>query len=241
MIKINSAVTYLIIINIAMFFLASRQGVDINTLLALHFPLNPSFSPWQYMSSLFLHGGIFHLLMNMLGLWMFGSAIEQRWGWKRFLFFFFASGLGAGVIYMLINQYQFDALLNALHTAGFTAQQIQELLVTAQYPRYPNLSEQMVSEFYHLYHDITIGASGAVYGILVAFAVLFPNVKLLFLFVPVPIAAKYFVPVLLSIDLLLGMTGFSIFGSNIAHFAHIGGAIVGFVLVILWRKKQAVS
>lgn len=238
MINMKRIVTYLLIINVLMFFLATRQGIDLTSLLSLHFPQNPAFEPWQYISSMFMHGGIFHLLVNMLGLWMFGSAIEERWGWRRFLVFYFACGIGAGVIYTWINQYQFNGLLETLQAAGFSAQHIRELLETGRYPLIGGVPETSVSEFFHLFNDVTLGASGAVYGVLVAFAVLFPNTKLLFLFVPIPIAAKYFVPVLLSIDLILGLTGFSIFGGNIAHFAHVGGAIVGFILVMLWRKSH---
>ena len=96
----------------------------------------------------------------------------------------------------------------------------------------------MLAELYHLYHAPAVGASGAVYGILVAFAMLFPNFKVMLIFLPIPIAAKYFVPVLLLIDLSAGITGFSIFGAKIAHFAHIGGAIAGFLLVQFWLRKS---
>jgi membrane associated rhomboid family serine protease len=175
--------------------------------------------------------------MNMFGLWMFGTPLAQRWGKKRFLVFYFTAGIGAAIIYTGINYYQFDVIYNQLTNAGLRTDKIQFMLDKGRY--LPSIiTEEKFDEFFQIMHSPTVGASGAIYGILAAFGVMFPNAKLMFLFLPFPIAAKYFIPALISLDLFLGLTGFSIFGSgiSIAHFAHVGGALVGFLLVMYWRK-----
>lgn len=205
---------------------------------ALYLPDNPQFHSWQYLSSMFMHGSVTHLLFNMLGLWMFGLALERLWGSARFLIFYLCCGIGGGLIYTWINEYQFTSLAQQLTQLGLVPTDLERLLSSGTYPQIPGLSEKLVSDYYLLYHIPSVGASGAIYGILAAFAVCFPNNKLMLIFLPYPIAAKYFVPVLLLIDLFSGVTGFSIFGSNIAHFAHVGGALVGFVLVFLFRRQN---
>jgi len=234
--KVTPAVMALVAINVGLFVLNSLSSIDLNQWFGLYFPDNPSYGIWQYLTSMFMHAGIFHLLFNMLGLWMFGSALEQVWGSQKFLFFYFAAGLGAGVIYTLVNQYQFDAAVTSLLQTRMTQEEIQTLLSTRGYRLYPGVTEALVSDVYQHFHASMVGASGALYGVLVAFAMRFPNVKLALLFIPFPIAAKYFIPVLLSIDLFSGITGFSLFGGGIAHFAHLGGALIGFTLMLLWRK-----
>lgn len=155
------------------------------------------FRSWQLLTHIFLHADLMHLAFNMLALWMFGRALEYRWGAQRFVIFYLLCGIGAAVISQLVDQFVLDKI----------------------------------------YFGATIGASGAVYGLLVAFAMLYPNQKLALIFLPVPIPAKVFVPILLLIDLSAGLTGFSIFGANIAHFAHIGGAFIGFLLVQFWLRR----
>lgn len=234
--KLTPVTTTIIVINVLLFFMSGREGIDLQDSFALYFPQNEHFAIWQFLSSMFMHGSITHLLFNMLALWMFGSPLEKLWGSTRFIFFYFAAGLGAGIIYTLINSYEFNQLYNELLSSGFSSDDIKLLLKSGEY--IPNsISEDKLTEFYTLYHIPVVGASGAIYGILVAFAMLFPNTKLIFLFIPYPIAAKYFVPALITLDLFSGITGFPIFGGGIAHFAHIGGAIIGFLLMMLWRGK----
>ena len=236
--KFNSVVVSLIIINVVIFFAGTREGLDLHTTFALYFPENELFAPWQFISSMFMHGGIAHLLFNMLALWMFGTALENAWGKGRFLAFYFMTGIGAGLIYSLINEYQFKLIFDEMINAGFSATDIKAILTTGLFDAAnTSISEATVSELYSLYHIPVIGASGAIYGVLVAFAILFPNSKLIFIFIPYPIAAKYFVPALITLDLFSGVTGFSIFGGGVAHFAHVGGAIIGFVIMMLWRKR----
>ncbi|PID45171.1 MAG: rhomboid family intramembrane serine protease [Proteobacteria bacterium] len=234
--KTTPIVLTLIIINCALFLLNGMTTFEMNDLLGLHHPDNKDYGIWQYLTSMFMHGGVAHLLFNMLGLWMFGTALESIWGSRKFLFFYFATGLGAGVIYTLVNNFQFDAAANALMAVGMPDYEIQTLLEMGQYRLYNGVTEAMVTEAYQTFNTVMIGASGALYGVLVAFAIRYPNAKLALLFLPFPVAAKYFVPILLSIDLLSGVTGFSLFGGGIAHFAHLGGALIGFLLMLYWRN-----
>jgi membrane associated rhomboid family serine protease len=242
MVKSNAAVTVIIIINAIVFgiaFLLPAAKEPMFESLALYFPKNEHFRPWQLVTTMFMHGNVAHILFNMYALWAFGSPLEQIWGKGRFLFFYFASGIGASVIYTLVNYYQFNTIYNELIALGITADQIQQLLNTGTYDQslFASVAEERLSAFFHFYTTPAVGASGAIYGVLVAFGILFPDAKLALIFLPVPIAAKFFIPILIAIDLFSGVTGISIFGGGIAHFAHIGGAIIGFLLMWYWRRK----
>ncbi len=230
-----NTVTALIAINILIFF-ASNSVDSLNTLLALYFPENNNFAPWQFVSHIFMHAGLTHLLFNMFALWMFGTQLETIWGGKRFLIFYFACGIGAALIYTAVNYYQFNSVYALLSQTGLNSFDIQSMIDERSYP--PKiLSEEQAIQLIGTFHTPMVGASGAIYGVLVAYAFNFPNNKLILLFLPYPIAAKYFVPALIGLDLFSGVTGFSIFGGGVAHFAHVGGAIIGFLLMIYWRKK----
>ncbi|PWR00419.1 rhomboid family intramembrane serine protease [Leucothrix pacifica] len=236
--KITPVVLVLVVINVALFLLNSLTTFEMNDVLGLHHPDNQDYGVWQYLTSMFMHGSVMHILFNMFGLWMFGTALEGVWGSKKFLFFYFVTGLGASVIYTLVNSYQFDAAANALMAAGMQEYDIKELVETGRYRMYNGITEAAVTEAYQTFNTVMVGASGALYGVLVAFAIRYPNAKLALLFLPFPIAAKYFVPILLCIDLFSGVTGFSIFGGGIAHFAHLGGALIGLVLMLYWRNSR---
>ena len=241
--KINTAVSVIIIINIIAFcitqFLPGFREPMFET-MALYFPKNEHFRLWQFVSNMFMHGGFSHILFNMYALWAFGSPLEQMWGKGKFLFFYFASGIGASLIYTLVNYYQFNHIYNELIGLGITNEQIQQLLATGNYDTsiFSGITEKKLSTFYSHYVTPAVGASGAIYGILVAFGISYPNAKLALIFLPVPIAAKYFIPILIGLDLFSGVTGISIFGGGIAHFAHVGGAIIGFLLMWYWRNKK---
>lgn len=239
----NSAVTVIIIANVIVFgiaFLVPSAKQPMYEMLALYFPKNERFGIWQLITTMFMHGSVAHILFNMYALWAFGSPLEQMWGKGKFLFFYFAAGIGASVIYSLVNYYQFNSIYNELIGHGVTTDQIHHLLTTGSYDTsaFSTITEDKLSSFYNLYSTPAVGASGAIYGVLVAFGIMFPNAKLALIFLPVPIAAKYFIPILIAIDLFSGVTGISIFGGGIAHFAHIGGAIIGFLLMWYWRKKE---
>ncbi|MBD5779318.1 rhomboid family intramembrane serine protease [Pelagicoccus sp. NFK12] len=187
---------------------------------------------------MFMHGNEAHLLFNMVGIFTFGSLLEQVWGTKRFIVFYLSAGLGAGLIYTGLNVYEFGEYIDHLNAINVSAESIHAFLVgklePADITRALTYDERV--DFYLIYNGSMLGASGALYGILVAFAVLFPNGKILLLFLPVPIKAKFFVPALILFDLFSEITGFAIFGGGIAHTAHIGGAIIGFVLMMYWKK-----
>ena len=167
----------------------------------------------------------------MYGLWAFGTPLEQMWGKKKFIFFYFSAGIGAGIIYTLVNYYQFNTAFEKLIELGSSKAEIMKLMNPTLI--YQNEYLQTVNS---LYNTPALGASGAVYGILVAFGMYFKDAKLALIFFPVPIAAKYFIPFIILGDLFFGMTKYSV--GNIAHFAHIGGAIVGFIIAWYWKKNQ---
>lgn len=232
-------VTYgLIILCIICFVPVASDAFPGQNPWALFLPENEQFRSWQYLSSMFMHGNWMHLLLNMFGLWMFGSKLERHWSSMRFLLFYLACGLGGGLIYTWVNSYQFNGLLQQFAQLGLRPVQLELMLLEGRYPVMAGLTETMVSNYYGLYHDSAVGASGAVYGILAAYALCFPNQKLVFIFMPYPIAAKYFVPALLSIDLFFGLTDLPMFGMDIAHFAHIGGAITGFILALILGRQR---
>jgi membrane associated rhomboid family serine protease len=237
--ELLTATNALIASNVILFFLMQGLGLNLSQNFALYPLEHDAFKPWQLISYMFLHGGLTHVLFNMIALWSFGTILERVWGVRRFLFFYLVCGVGAGVIHLLVTQYQFNQLAEQLSLAGFSARDLNALLDTGRYStaQLGEVSKETLAKFYYLHNSPTVGASGATYGLLTAFALLFPHFKIMLIFLPVPVKAMYFVPVLLLIDLLAGVTGFSIFGANIAHFAHIGGGIVGLALVFYWLKK----
>tara|TARA_R110002126_G_scaffold112105_1_gene250154 strand:- start:15131 stop:15856 length:726 start_codon:yes stop_codon:yes gene_type:complete len=235
--KLTDAIKHLIIINVIVFIAPQLLQLDFTNMLALHFPKNEHFGFWQYVTHMFMHGSFPHILFNMYGLWAFGTPLEQMWGKNKFIFFYFSAGLGAGLIYTLVNYYQFNSIYEQLINFGLSASEIQNILDIGSYndPRILISNDKMI-KFYSLFHTPAVGASGAVYGVLVAFGLYFKDAKLALLFFPVPIAAKYFIPVMILGDLFFGMTKYSV--GNVAHFAHIGGALIGFIIAWYWKKNQ---
>ncbi|MFD0992325.1 rhomboid family intramembrane serine protease [Tenacibaculum geojense] len=235
--NVTQAIKHLIIINVIMFFVPLLLQMDLTNLFALHYPENEHFGFWQYFTHMFMHGGSMHLLFNMYALWAFGSPLEQMWGKNKFLFFYFSAGIGAGLIYTFVNYYQFNGIYEQLINMGVSSTEIKQILDAGSYnDNIISLSNETMREFYSLYHTPAVGASGAIYGILVAFAIAYPNAKLALIFFPVPVAAKYFIPLMIFGDLFFGVTKYSI--GNVAHFAHIGGAIIGFLIAWYWKKSQ---
>jgi membrane associated rhomboid family serine protease len=239
--RMSPAVTGLLIVNLVMFaagFLLPNGNERLVAVGALWFPDNGHFGLWQLVSHMFLHGGPGHIFFNMFALVSFGSVLEREWGSARFLLFYFLCGVGAGLVQTGINWQEFASLHDRLVAAGLTPSAISALLANGggDLPSDPAVKAMLV-QLYGIYARPMLGASGAIYGLLVAFGFLHPNAKLALMFVPVPIAAKYFIPGLLLLDLFSGVTGFSIFGASIAHFAHLGGAAIGFLLMLLWRNR----
>jgi membrane associated rhomboid family serine protease len=237
--RLTDAIKHLIIINVIVFVAPQLLQLDFTNLLALHFPKNENFGFWQYVTHLFMHGSFAHILFNMYGLWAFGTPLEQMWGKKKFLFFYFSAGLGAGLIYTLVNYYQFNGIFELFINAGLNDSEVLSILKSGSTndARVINaISQEQFNEITALYNTPAVGASGAVYGVLVAFGLYFKNAKLALIFFPVPIAAKYFIPVMILGDLFFGMTKYSV--GNIAHFAHIGGALIGFIIAYYWKRNQ---
>ncbi|MGH7947185.1 MAG: rhomboid family intramembrane serine protease [Opitutaceae bacterium] len=205
---------------------------------AFWFPRNEHFAWWQVVTYMFMHGGLAHIFFNMYGLASFGMLLERQWGTRRFLVFYFLCGIGAGIVHTAISWGEFQTIQNRLNDAGLDAPAIESMLHTGRYAEPGDAAIQSsVVDLYRIYASPMLGASGAIYGILVAFGLLHPNAKLAVLFIPVPIAAKYFIPVLIALDLFSGVTGFSLFGGGIAHFAHVGGALIGLLLMWHWRNQ----
>ena len=242
--RMPRTVACLLIVNILVFtarFLLPTENSPLVATGALWYPANANFGLWQLVSHMFLHADLSHIFFNMFALVSFGSVLEREWGAVRFLILYFLCGVGAGLIQTGVNWLEFASLHDRLVAAGLKPAAIHSLLVTGggELPRDPAVKALLVA-LYRIYTSPMLGASGAIYGLLVAFGFLHPNVKLNLMFVPVPIAAKFFIPGLLLIDLFSGVTGFSIFGASIAHFAHLGGAAIGFLMMLLWRRRRTI-
>ncbi len=238
--RITDTVKVLIIINVLFFAGTMFIGDYTYKLFSLYFFQNENFGVWQIVTHMFMHGGFMHILFNMYALWAFGSPIEEMLGKSKFLFFYFSCGIGAAILHTLVNYYHVESGYNALVQAGMNPDAIQNLLKTGQYSTeiLNSVSKETLESMFISFNTPAVGASGAIYGILVAFGMLFPNVELFLIFVPIPIKAKVFIPVLIGLDLFSGITGYSIFGGGIAHFAHVGGALFGFIMMWYWKKNQ---
>jgi membrane associated rhomboid family serine protease len=198
----------LLIINALMYVLTFfiLKDKDLNDMLGLHYFGFSTFKPFQLFSYMFMHGNFMHILFNMIGVYMFGSALEERLGPQKFLLLYLVSGIGAALMQMGVYHYEIKEFLDAYSIA-----EVQQHLDV-----------------------VTVGASGSLFGLLAGFGMLFPNTELMMMFVPVPIKAKYFVLIYGAIELFSGFSRFD--GDNVAHFAHVGGAIFGFLLIKYWKK-----
>lgn len=243
--RISETVKHLIIINVIVFIgtMVVGGGTLFYDWFALHFPKNEAFQPWQIFTHMFMHGGFMHILFNMFALWMFGTPVEQRFGGKKFLFFYLSSGLGAALLMLGYYYFQFYSGMNTLTEAGFDANETLNTLRSG-YARYDTrwqqaLSGEELGKFISVFNGTMVGASGAIMGVLVAFGMLYPESKLMLIFLPIPIKAKYFIPGIIALDLFSAITGQSIFSpSNTAYVAHVGGALTGFLIMWYWKKTQ---
>lgn len=216
--RTSPVVLNLIIINVLVYFAqvalgGNTDGSRVTDLFALHHYKSEEFRPYQVITHMFMHGGLFHLLFNMLGLWMFGSTVEKIWGAKRFLLFYLICGVVAAITQMASYAFDWWDIDHAFLSAADNAQYQEILRRTA-----------------------TVGASGAIMGILAAFGYLFPNTTLFIMPIPVPIKAKWAIMGIIAIDVFGGFSRLP--NDNIAHFAHIGGALAGLLLVLYWNKSN---
>ncbi len=246
---ITDAVKNLLIINVLMFIgtLFIGNGAFYQW-FALYFPKNGMFEPWQILTHMFMHGGgdlqnlsITHLLFNMFALWMFGTAVEQIFGWKKFIIFYLLSGFGAAIIQVAFLYFQYNSGLATLMEAGISPTEIASVLSEGKYDqRWVPILGDNFNGFVSAFNSTMVGASGAIMGVLVAFGMLFPESKLMLIFLPIPIKAKFFIPAIIALDLFSGITGQSIFSpSNTAYMAHVGGALTGFLLMYFWKKNES--
>ncbi|HUV00781.1 MAG TPA: rhomboid family intramembrane serine protease [Bacteroidales bacterium] len=224
----------IILINVLMlladFAAKSILGKDLTMLLGLYFPKSDNFMPLQIITHMFMHGGIWHLFFNMFALYMFGGILENVWGPKRFFIYYMVCGLGAAFVHESVIAVQYYKLMNAI-----SPDQLQ-LVVNdgaAYFSQGKVFTDETMKGLQMLLNVPTVGASGAVFGILLAFGVLFPNTQLMLLFPPIPMKAKYFVIIYGALELYLALTQP---GSNIAHAAHLGGMLFGYILIRYWRK-----
>ena len=224
----------IILINVLMlladFAAKSILGKDLTMLLGLYFPKSDNFMPLQIITHMFMHGGIWHLFFNMFALYMFGGILENVWGPKRFFIYYMVCGLGAAFVHESVIAVQYYKLMNAI-----SPDQLQMVVNdgAAYFNQGKVFTDETMKGLQMLLNVPTVGASGAIFGILLAFGVLFPNTQLMLLFPPIPMKAKYFVIIYGALELYLALTQP---GSNIAHAAHLGGMLFGYILIRYWRK-----
>lgn len=233
--NIPPVVKNLIIVNVLLLvatFVLEQAGVNLYTFLGLFFPASENFMLHQIFTHMFMHGGLTHIFFNMFALWMFGRVLESVWGPKRFLTYYLVTGLGAAVLHTLVNYFEYQSVM-----AKLSPDQIEYVREVGSniWTEGKNFTDPQLSKLNMILNTPTVGASGAVFGILLGFGMLFPNTQLMLLFPPIPIKAKYFVIGYGVLELYLG---FSQPGSNVAHFAHIGGMLFGFIMIKYWNKNR---
>ncbi|MFW5792811.1 MAG: rhomboid family intramembrane serine protease [Bacteroidota bacterium] len=254
----------LLIIN-GLFFLAtltfkSAFQIDLYHVFGLHMPFSQNFSPYQFVTYMFMHGDFTHLLFNMFALWMFGNVLENVWGTKRFIAYYFITGFGAAILHYGIIYYQMLPTLNMLNEF-LSAPDPETLKAFIESDNFKIISKTNFKHFLNSYNElinsnpseamslavnymsqykvdfmnlpVVVGASGAVFGILLAFGVMFPN-TLIYVFFAIPVKAKYFVMIYGGLELYFGLTSHG----NIAHFAHLGGMLFGLLVLWYWKKRR---
>lgn len=254
------AVLNLLIINVILYLATYllANSVDLVKYLGLYYPGSELFRPYQLITHMFMHGGFTHLFFNMFALWMFGRVLESVWGSKRFLIYYFVTGLGAASLHLLVNSLSIgsvaneaQAVMNTLSPDTFAEfikhrfpefqGQVSDFLSSwvsdPNNPGYLAQAPEYVRQLMHLRMDVpTVGASGAVFGVLLGFGMLFPNTQLMLLFPPIPIKAKWFVLGYGVIEFVSAIWNQP--GDHVAHFAHLGGMIFGFILIKFWNRNK---
>lgn len=227
----------LIIINVVV-FIASFLLPQLNNLLAAYYPFSPNFKSWQIITHMFMHGSIMHILFNMFTLYSFGPILEQSLGDKKYLILYFLSGLGAFFLFNLWNFVEVQQMVSGLQSLGINPTEIYtkadinyvgDFSITTKTKEGVELSQNLFMAL----RTPMVGASGAIFGVIAAFATLYPDAKIGIMFIPIPVKVKYVLPIVVIGSIYLGLSGN---GGGIAHLAHVGGAIVGFILAKIWRK-----
>ena len=241
--RISETVKVLLIINILFFVGTLSLGDKAYELFALYYPKNEHFQFWQIATHMFMHGNIGHIFLNMFMLYMFGSHLEYSIGKDKFLFLYFSAGLGAAGLQLLSLYIGYQTAYQTCLEAGATPEQIQTIIDSVvrngSYYSIPGISVDTIEQLLSSYMSTMVGASGAIFGVLVAFAVLYPNLPLYLFFIPIPIKAKYLIGAYIIYDLYAAISGANAVGpANVAHWAHIGGAVIGFIMMWYWKKNQ---
>ncbi|WP_306549888.1 rhomboid family intramembrane serine protease [Daejeonella sp.] len=234
--NVPTVVKNLLIINI-IFYVATLMfgGPMMTQVLGVHYFDGPDFRIWQVITYMFMHdySSLFHIMFNMFALYTFGSSLEYIMGSKRFLNFYLITGLGALALQLLVQGFEvYNITGSAINNGSFMIDSFKRTISFN-----PELmSQDQASTLLGIYLTPMVGASGAIFGLLIAFGMLFPNAELFIMFIPVPIKAKYIIPIYVILELFLGVKQFS--GDSVAHFAHLGGALFGFILVRIWHLKR---
>ncbi len=257
--RLTPVVKNLLIINIGLLLIPSLLSLELSNLFGLRYIFAETFQPYQFITYMFLHANFGHLLGNMFALFIFGPMLERFWGAKRFFIFYMVTGIGAGILYSVVHYVEINQLIESTN-AYFNNPNYEDFVayVNNQAPGlyqkwYPFIesfgdnpnneklireSVQRVGNLSYTFENIPmIGASGAVFGILFAFGFLFPNTELFLLFPPIPIKAKYLVTFYGLYELYSGMQRAP--GDNVAHWAHLGGMLIAFILLKIWQKKSS--
>lgn len=223
------AVKNIIIINVLVFLMSIAGKHFMFDNFALYLPTSPKWHWWQVVTHMFMHGSFFHLFFNMYTLFIFGTVLERVWGTKKFLLFYFVTGIGAALIHMGVQWLQYT---HALAEVGLTVPEASALAVDVA--KKIDMGAKMIPSWSVELFSSTVGASGAIYGLLMGYAMLYPDAIMTLIFPPISLKAKWFVLIFAGIELLTGVTGT---GTGIAHFAHLGGLIFGFILLMYWKKR----
>ena len=225
----------LIIINI-IFWIASlimAPKINLSEMLGLHFPASRNFQLYQLVTYMFMHASLPHIFFNMFAVYMFGRVLESEWGQKRFFTYYMVTGIGAAVFNLLVAFLRIKSIEGQLPPGAFELVYENGIQILRQEKNY---ADEALGQLNLLVNSTTVGASGAVFGILLAFGMMFPNMPLYIIPFPFPIKAKYLVTFYGVLELFAGIANFSF--DNVAHFAHLGGMLFGIVMVLYWRKKD---
>ncbi|WP_370525687.1 rhomboid family intramembrane serine protease [Olivibacter sp. SDN3] len=215
-------------------FIGSLIFEKATLLFGVYYPDSPAFHWWQVFTYMFMHGNFMHIFFNMFALFMFGPVLEQILGPKRFINYYLITGLGALALQFAVQAYEVNAITGTV--AASQHMDVNVVQRSAVGPALQGLDQDQINTLLSVYVIPMVGASGAIFGLLVAFGYLFPNTELYLMFIPVPIKAKIFIPIYIILELFLGVSRFA--GDSVAHFAHLGGALFGFILIKLWRIKR---
>lgn len=255
-----------ILLFVATLVLEARLNIDLNNILGLHYITAPDFKPHQFVTYLFMHGSFQHLFFNMFAVWMFGSVLENTWGSKRFLIYYLITGFGAALIQYVVFYFEIGPVMESLNSIqnGLTLDKFENLVNSPEFQskfsrEFAYMFDSFAREYNFAKEDspekalslasgflldfknqflnshLVIGASGSLFGLLLAFGMMFPN-TLLYVYFLVPIKAKWFVTIYGAIELISGLRASAT--DNVAHFAHLGGMLFGFIVLMIWKRNR---